>query len=356
MKTLVLDTTELRRDWTFRGATAQLLGYAQQNIFLKVCVPPSCFEELIAHHERATVEAAREVERVHRTLQRLGLPSFEIPSSSLDYREFLLERFTETLGFEILAWPQTPHQQLVERASRRRPPFDSTGGGYRDSLVWESILELVRRGEDVVFATADKIFSGADGDLAFELVEEIAPLAGNVTLVRELPSWLRSNLPWRSSTVNESLALAQDEHFARYYTESDIHEALIPDASDLGFDLAPYSLTIFDVDWTGSLERTAAKVGSDGVVLVDYELGMIVEFEGEFPGSLRTHPAWDRTVVGYDRAAVTGTIDMVARIGVLFDDDLGMSFEQVHWRRADGNPAGQGIRPAFLGTPLFEME
>lgn len=339
-----------------RGATAQLLGYAEQNVFVRVCIPAPCFEELVAHHYRASAEASREVERVHRTLKRLGLPTFDIPHTGFDYRDYLLDRFKETLGFEILPWPATSHQRLVTRAASRHPPFDATGGGYRDSLVWESVLHLASRGEEVVLATADRIFSGPTGALASELAAEVAPLPGTVVLVQDLPAWLRSSLPWRSDTVTESLALAQDEYFSRYYSESDVHDELVPGASDLGFDLAPYSLHISEVEWTGSLERVAAKVGSDGVILVDYELGMMIEFDAELPASSRTDSAWDRTASGYERVTVAGKIAMAARVGVLFDDDLGMSFDQVHWRRVDGSPAGQGVNPETPGMPLFEMD
>lgn len=356
MKTLVLDTTELRRDWVFRGATAQLLGYAGQNVFLNVCIPPCCIEELVAHHERASIEAARDVERAHRGLARLGMPSFELPPNEFDYRGYLSERFEETLGFRILPWPDVPHERLVAKAVSRQPPFDASGGGYRDALVWESVRELVARGEDVVLASADRAFSGQDGRLAPELAAEAHALSGTVELAQDLPTWLRSNLPWRSATVAESLALAQDEQFWRYYAESDAHDAMIPEAAALGFELAPYSLDVTEVEWMGTVERAATKVGSDGFVLVDYELDMRVEFEAELPASARTDPDWDRSVTGYERIHVTGSIDMVACIGVLFDDELGMSFEQVDWRRADGFPAGQGVKAEVPGTPLFEMD
>lgn len=284
------------------------------------------------------------------------MPTFELPQREFDYRGYLTERFEETLGFEILPWPDVSHERLVARAVNRHPPFDANGGGYRDALVWESVRELAAQGKKVVLASADRAFSGQDGRLAPELADEVNRLTGTVELTQDLSSWLRSNLPWRSATVAESLALAQDEQLWRYYAESDIHEAMMPEASALGFDLAPYGLEITGVDWMGSAKRTGAKVGSDGFVLVDYQLDMRVEFEAELPASARTAPAWERSVVGYERVRVTGSVDVVACIGVLFDDELGMSFEQVDWRRADGYPAGQGVKAEVPGPPLFEME
>jgi hypothetical protein len=37
------------------------------------------------------------------------------------------------------------HDAVVERALERRQPFDTAGhNGYRDALLWETVLELLR--------------------------------------------------------------------------------------------------------------------------------------------------------------------------------------------------------------------
>jgi hypothetical protein len=48
-------------------------------------------------------------------------------------------------GFELLPYPDVSHRQVVARALARRRPFDEDGhDGYRDALIWETVLALAR--------------------------------------------------------------------------------------------------------------------------------------------------------------------------------------------------------------------
>ncbi len=45
----------------------------------------------------------------------------------------------------VLPYPDVEHSAIVKRALERRRPFDTEGHkGYRDTIIWESILSLVR--------------------------------------------------------------------------------------------------------------------------------------------------------------------------------------------------------------------
>jgi hypothetical protein len=59
------------------------------------------------------------------------------------YRTFLLTKL-KSFGVTILPYPNTSHERLVTRALQRRKPFRNDGAGYRDTLVWESVLPLLK--------------------------------------------------------------------------------------------------------------------------------------------------------------------------------------------------------------------
>jgi hypothetical protein len=48
------------------------------------------------------------------------------------------------------------HEDVAGRMVRREKPFNHSGEGYRDALMWESIIPLVQREEAVVLVTANK--------------------------------------------------------------------------------------------------------------------------------------------------------------------------------------------------------
>ena len=70
------------------------------------------------------------------------------------YREFL-DSAIDMQGITILPYPSVSHEDVVKRDLARRKPFTKEGKGYRDTLIWESVLELASDGsnEPVVFIT-----------------------------------------------------------------------------------------------------------------------------------------------------------------------------------------------------------
>lgn len=71
----------------------------------------------------------------------------------------------EDADVRISPLPELGHQAVVERALARRQPFDRRGhDGYRDVLLWESILEMARE-ETIFFVTRDRARSTKDASL-----------------------------------------------------------------------------------------------------------------------------------------------------------------------------------------------
>jgi hypothetical protein len=118
------------------------------------------------------------------------------------WRDGRADRLVERLlgggaGMALLPYPEVPHQVVAARALARRRPFDRLGhDGYRDTLVWESVLAHARslpRGSRVAFVSRNSKDFAADGDegsdaLHPHLVQDVAAAAGEaeVELVRDL--------------------------------------------------------------------------------------------------------------------------------------------------------------------------
>jgi hypothetical protein len=71
------------------------------------------------------------------------------------YASSLRERLLAS-GAELLPWPAVAHRAVVERILGGRRPTRKDAG-YRDTLIWETLLEYVvaNRPEEVVFVTAN---------------------------------------------------------------------------------------------------------------------------------------------------------------------------------------------------------
>ena len=144
-------------------------------------VPKSVFEEVVAKLERDFDEDTREIRRRIRNLSwRLdrGLSS---PIDGLDkehevalFRRRMEARFS-TSNRRILEYPDISHEELVKRAATRIRPFNESGAGYRDALIWEVVLNLAESVDSqVALISGDNDFRSRRGELHSDLVDELA--------------------------------------------------------------------------------------------------------------------------------------------------------------------------------------
>jgi hypothetical protein len=57
------------------------------------------------------------------------------------YEKFFSAKLNE-LNAEIPDYKDIPHAQIVNRDLERRRPFQENGKGYRDTLLWETLVGI----------------------------------------------------------------------------------------------------------------------------------------------------------------------------------------------------------------------
>jgi hypothetical protein len=196
---VVLDTNVLRGDPRLdKPSTKALLHFAEREAY--AIVIPAIVKDEALNLLREDIENARaDVEIVRRRLNRIlgsnrfvadvdvsstATPhtdqiSLHIPHRAIDeivstYESKLRQTFGQP-AIELQGYPATDHRETVSRALRREPPFDSAGkDGYRDTVLWESVLEVARAtGERVVLVSADRVFRTDKDELHPTLAAEI---------------------------------------------------------------------------------------------------------------------------------------------------------------------------------------
>ena len=177
---VVLDSNAVILDLRPKEAAWSRLLRAVREARVRVYLPEIVVDELIAH--RPTVHRP-EVANAVMAVRAL--------------RDGRSERLVDGLlgggtGFEVLPYPDVPHREVAARALARRRPFDALGhDGYRDALVWESVLALARRlsrARLVLVSRNRKDFADAEGGLHADLRRDVAELTSGstVTLVRDV--------------------------------------------------------------------------------------------------------------------------------------------------------------------------
>lgn len=343
MPVLILDTNSFDQNWLCTGLKFDLLRHNRFYPPLSTLVPAVVFEELVANHGREVekvVTASTELTRKARRLVISDRPPMDVPT--FDYRQYLLERFDEVLSISVLDWPTTPHFELVGRAVARTPPFNNTGGGYRDALVWSDVVAQAASGSEVFLASRDKAF-GLDGALHPMLDAEVGGLPGTVTLVQDLGAWFLGRLPWKPDGLRDAVDVSRDEEFAEWFMASDFQDSVAPAAEDLSLQAPVLSLKVETVEWDGYMQRVGEREAAPDLVVVEYDIGQTVGFVVELPTGAAVEPSWDRTWSGEPRRLFAGgSIPMILRVAVGFgDDDWGI--DVIAWRRADGLGLGYGL-------------
>src|SRR6266702_4642275 len=103
---------------------------------------------------------------------------------------------------------QPPRQVDNAGPVGRRRPFDDNGGGYRDNLIWQTILDLAGKyGDDIVLVSGDKSFQDESGKLHSDLLQEIAErgLNGQIQLYPKLAELILDSLVDHQLAEGESL-------------------------------------------------------------------------------------------------------------------------------------------------------
>jgi hypothetical protein len=201
---VVLDSNALFNDGAFTGgATGRLLALSRRGM-LHLAVPEVVLLEVERQHRvqvlgkidqlRKMPQKAREAARVlGMTESSAGITiwptEFDAESIMTNYRIDLRRRLHDA-NVEVLSIPAVEHRELLERDLGGRPPFDPSGKGYRDALIWHSILDrcstLTAR-DRVMFVTNDLDFGRdqVDGSLLAELPSG-APLIVKVDSLQAL--------------------------------------------------------------------------------------------------------------------------------------------------------------------------
>jgi rRNA-processing protein FCF1 len=339
-----LESNELRRllDETRRGN-------------LQLVVPEIVLREAANLWAELVIEEGNSHQRSLRILRQAGVIDKE-HEARLDERviraaeEKRIQDLVSGAGGLIAPIPGISQDQVVERALRREQPFDEKGrNGYRDVILWESILTL-EAGDPIVFIAKDKraFYEGSKFDkglaavLAAEVIERIGEeqdlslfhepdkgtdaASGQARALAEAEEKTALDAQEAAnSEIRERLngSLRTDEGFRLLVTDA-VGEAL--NFWDLGHDLREYGIEDGEVDSAlidvvetfSNSEFVAAHLSQDGEAFVEFRSDISFSADASMHPStaslLEYSPQVSIREQGYDSGVAEGQIELAARI------------------------------------------
>lgn len=147
----------------------------------RLFVPRVVLDEVVGNFRRELVTVRGRLAKVQSGYRRLTGGDLSASISDSDV-ERMTEEFRAEMGARLaafpttlLSYPEVSHEALVKRAINRERPFSEAGSGYRDALIWDSVVQVARGGHIVAFITADrKAFAGSGNELHPDLSADLA--------------------------------------------------------------------------------------------------------------------------------------------------------------------------------------
>ncbi|GMV19756.1 MAG: hypothetical protein AMXMBFR56_79800 [Polyangiaceae bacterium] len=178
---VVLDANVFCADYHLAGSAFRVFLDSLRRLDLRCRVPEVVLEEVLARRKRELDEIARQVKKSNRSWRRItgtslgGPTADELDANSEEYARVLARAFQEH-DIVVVPYPEVSHDFLVKKAVQRRKPFKQSGDGYRDALIWASVVSLAQQHrEPLAFVTNNKSDFGTTPNLHHDLVAELEP-------------------------------------------------------------------------------------------------------------------------------------------------------------------------------------
>lgn len=161
MPVLTIDTNVLGKDRPFSSnAVTRLLDESRRGRVvvrlseLVVRELVNCWIEAVGEWERKRQEALRALANRGVDIDAAWIGGLDLPLLAKE-ENARVRRVLDDAGVHVVGYPDVGHEPMIERALARRQPFDRAGHeGYRDAILWETVLELAAL-DEIFFVTKD---------------------------------------------------------------------------------------------------------------------------------------------------------------------------------------------------------
>lgn len=152
MKYIIIDTNFVFHDYFLRGKNIMALCNYAMRMGYEVYMPHVVVDEMVKQYKEDVEEQVKKINAINESWQRVsnGLTLVDnIDDEKLKSKyEIELDTRRHSLQIKTLDYPSVKHRNLALRDLYVHKPFRRSKEGnigYRDALIWESILEFCHR-------------------------------------------------------------------------------------------------------------------------------------------------------------------------------------------------------------------
>lgn len=190
---VVLDANVLVADFPMGGNQFRILLAGRRLVGAEIYVPAVAVEEVVNRFRETSAEQSQVIERSLGRLKAIGITKAKLSGvgtaddEAAAYRETLTALFKAN-EIKTIPIPNVDTQEIIARDLSRKKPFGKPSG-YRDYLIWKSVLGLAYKSEPIAFVTQNTADFADQGTLHPDLAADVAarwPLNGRLELYQSL--------------------------------------------------------------------------------------------------------------------------------------------------------------------------
>jgi hypothetical protein len=209
---IVLDTNVFFNDWYVKGANFEMLLNYCNNMRYTLLLPQIVVQEVDNKYRQKKDALRQAYAGLMKDSAKLGI---ELPDelSRLGGFEYSLEKTIKEKYYRVtdVAYSGVDHGQLVRKALKPKLPFRENEKGYRDSLLWLSILNHAKSrnyaGEIAFINQNSKDFFEGEGNekrLHSDLLEDVQELGitASLSVFSGLKEFIDQRVPQEEHQIN----------------------------------------------------------------------------------------------------------------------------------------------------------
>lgn len=144
MDVILLDSSPLLDDRPLKKPTTRALLGACEREEVRIVVPSVVVDEVANAAKGSFAKVLKYVRKANHVLREQSptpalIPEPDVETLAAEFRKMFVGDL-EDHGVEIADVTSAPVQGLIDRDLQGRKPFNASGRGFRDALIWNTIL------------------------------------------------------------------------------------------------------------------------------------------------------------------------------------------------------------------------
>lgn len=303
MNHIIIDTNVIHLDFKLNKARIVTLCNTSTILGHEIFIPEVVIDEIVKQYDE---KAEEYINSFNKALKKLSdLSTSPITQTPIDAKGFIsnyrneLNNRIKQLGIGIIPYPNTGHKIMVARELGKKKPFKDSTKGYRDALIWDSVMEHTQKYSSncgIIFLTANsKDFADKDKkdlhtDLIADCISNGIPTT-SIRLVTDIQNFIDNEIILRSTELKEKFNQLQQDgglgdidfiQLIQDYISKDMLDNLI---SSNDFDSYPgYAPGLYENPEISSIEKvscsfnTIREISSD-TILIQSEVSVQVDLD-----------------------------------------------------------------------------